>query len=162
MKKDLCEIVIILDENNYKPSNTTALLDAVGKTINSIGRRLADTPESGRSEKIIFAIITDGYENASHDFSRKQIFDMVTHQREKYCWEFIFLGAYIDAWGDEIGITLNVNIQKDDLQRSFKGLSHNVLSCRMEKLFNPSDIFNLPEGEIDKRLNEFDKDRKLK
>jgi uncharacterized protein YegL len=144
--------VIYLDEINYKPSNTTALLDAVGKTINSIGRRLADTPEDHRPGKVIFTIITDGYENASHDFSRKQIFDMVTHQREKYSWEFIFLGANIDSWGEEIGITLNFNIQKDDLQRSFKGLSHHVLSCRMEKLFNPSDIFNLTEEELDRKL----------
>ena len=105
--------IVYLDENNYKPSTSTALLDAVGKTIHTIGKRLADTPEDHRPAKVIFSIITDGYENASNDFSRKQIFDMVTHRREKYCWEFIFLGANIDAWGDEIGINLNVNIQKD-------------------------------------------------
>jgi hypothetical protein len=52
--------VVYLDETNYTPSNTTALLDAVGKTINSIGKRLADTPEADRPEKVIFAIITDG------------------------------------------------------------------------------------------------------
>lgn len=89
--------VVHLDENNYTPSNTTALLDAVGKAINSIGRRLADTPEADRPGKVIFAIITDGYENASTEFSRSQVFSMVTHQREKYGWEFIFLGANIDA-----------------------------------------------------------------
>jgi len=154
--------IVYLDENNYTPANTTALLDAVGRTINTIGKRLADTPEADRPEKVIFTIITDGYENASHEFSRKQIFDMVSFQKNKYSWEFIFLGANIDAWGEEIGITLNVNIQKDDLKRSFKGLSHHVLCCRMEKLFDPSDSFDLTESELDRKLGQLGKDQEIK
>ena len=154
--------IVYLDENNYTPSNMTALLDAVGKTINSIGKRLADTNEDDRPEKVIFAVITDGYENASHEFSRKQIFDMVSHQKEKYSWEFIFLGANIDVWGAEIGITMNVNIQKDDIKRSFKGLSHSVLRYRMEKLFDPSDSFDLTDRELDRKLKQMGKDQEIK
>jgi hypothetical protein len=154
--------IVYLDESNYQPSNNTALLDAVGKTINSIGRRLADTPETGRPEKVIFTVITDGYENASHEFTRKQIFEMVSHQKDKYSWEFIFLGANIDAWGAEIGITMNVNIQKDDLKRSFKGLSHHVLCCRMEKMFDSSESFDLTEGELDRKLKKLGKDQEMK
>lgn len=90
--------VAYLDKKNYTPSNTTALLDAVGKTINSTGARLGNMEENELPEKVIFVIITDGLENASCEFSRRQVFDMVTHQREKYNWEFIFLGAIIDAW----------------------------------------------------------------
>ena len=154
--------IVYLDENNYTPANTTALLDAVGRTINSIGNRLVCTNEENRPEKVIFAVITDGYENASQKFSRKQIFDMVSLQKNKYSWEFIFLGANIDAWGDEIGITLNVNIQKDDIKRSFKGLSHSVLRYRMEKLFDPSDSFDLTESELDRKLGQLGKDQKIK
>jgi hypothetical protein len=154
--------IVYLDENNYTPASTTALLDAVGKTMYSIGRRLADTPEADRPEKVIFAIITDGYENASREFSRKQIFDMVSHQKEKYSWEFIFLGANIDAWGMEIGITMNVNIQKDDFQRSFKGLSHHILRYRMEKIFDPSDSFDLTDRELDRKLKQLGKDQEIK
>jgi len=154
--------IVYLDENNYTPANTTALLDAVGRTINSIGNRLVCTNEENRPEKVIFAVITDGYENASQEFSRKQIFDMVSLQKNKYSWEFIFLGANIDAWGDEIGITLNVNIQKDDIKRSFKGLSHSVLRYRMEKLFDPSDSFDLTESELDRKLGQLGKDQKIK
>ena len=154
--------IVYLDENNYTPANTTALLDAVGRTINTIGKRLADTPEADRPEKVIFAIITDGYENASHEFSRKQIFDMVSLQKDKYRWEFIFLGANIDAWGEEIGITLNVNVQKDDLERSFKGLSHHVLCYRMEKLFDPSDSFDLTDRELDRKLKQMGEDQDIK
>lgn len=154
--------IVYLDENNYTPAHTTALLDAVGRTINTIGKRLADTPESDRPEKVIFAIITDGYENASHEFSRKQIFDMVSLQKDKYSWKFIFLGANIDAWGKEIGITLNVNVQKDDLERSFKGLSHHVLCYRMEKLFDPSDSFDLTNLELDRKLKQLGKNQEIK
>ncbi len=154
--------IVYLDENNYIPANMTALLDAVGKTINSIGKRLADTPEDDKPEKVIIAVITDGYENASHEFSRKQIFDMVSLQKNKYSWEFIFLGANIDAWGAEIGITMNVNIQKDDLERSFKGLSHGVLRYRMEKLFNPSDSFDLTDQELDMKLKRIGEDQDIK
>lgn len=154
--------IVYLDENNYTPANTTALLDAIGRTINTIGKRLADTPEADRPEKVIFAIITDGYENASHEFSRKQIFDMVSLQKDKYRWEFIFLGANIDAWGEEIGITLNVNVQKDDLERSFKGLSHHVLCYRMEKLFDPSDSFDLTDRELDRKLKQMGEDQDIK
>jgi hypothetical protein len=154
--------IVYLDEKNYTPANMTALLDAVGKTINSIGKRLADTPEADRPEKVIFAVITDGYENASHEFSRKHVFDMVSLQKEKYSWEFIFLGADIDAWGAEIGITMNINIQKDDLKRSFKGLSHGVLRYRIEKLFDPSDSFDLTDLELDRKLKQLGKDQKIK
>jgi len=146
-----------LDYYNYSPSNSTALLDAVGKTINSIGKRLADTHEDKRPEKVIIAIITDGYENSSKEFSRSQVFSMVTHQREKYSWEFIFLGADIDAWGQEIGVSANVNIRKNDLRRSFKGLSVDVLSFRMDKMFDYDETFNLPEAELDRKLNDFGK-----
>jgi hypothetical protein len=149
--------VTYLDYFNYRPSNSTALLDAVGKTINNIGKRLADTPEADRPEKIIIAIITDGYENSSKEFSRSQVFSMVTHQREKYSWEFIFLGADIDAWGQEIGVSANVNIRKNDLRRSFKGLSIDVLYSRIDKMFDYEETFNLPEAELDKKLNDLGK-----
>jgi hypothetical protein len=149
--------VAYLDENNYTPSFTTALLDAVGKTINTIGKRLGDIPETERPEKVIFAVITDGYENSSREFTRNQVFQMVSHQKEKYSWEFVFLGADIDAWGEEIGITMNVSIHKNDLHRSFKGLSHHILYCRMGRIIDTSDSFDLSEGELDKKLDDIGK-----
>jgi len=154
--------VVYLDETNYKPSYTTALLDAVGKTINSLGKRLEETSENERPEKVIFAVITDGYENSSREFTRSQVFQMVSHQKQKYSWEFIFLGADIDSWGKEIGISFNVNIHKNDLRRSFKGLSHHVLYCRMGRTSQSSDSFDLSENEIDKKLDDIGKDQDIK
>ena len=95
-----------LDEHTYVPRGTTALLDAIGRTINTIGERLDKAPEPERPGKVIVAILTDGLENASQEFKRKQIFKMIKHQREVYSWEFIFLGARQDAiqTGAQIGI----------------------------------------------------------
>jgi hypothetical protein len=143
-----------LNDHNYTPSNTTALLDAVGKTINKTGQRLAAMKEKNRPEKVIFVIITDGFENASQEFSQSEVFKMVTHQKEKYSWEFTFLGADIDTWGEEIGIVRNVKIGKNDLKRSFKGLSVNVLHQRLFINDNVADYgFDKSEEELDKDLN---------
>jgi len=119
-----------LNESNYTPSYSTSLLDAVGKTINSVGKRLADTPENKRPEKVIVAIITDGYENSSKEFTRGQINDMVGHQRDKYDWEFLFLGADIDAWGKEIGIYHNATVDKGDMRGNLNKLSYYTANYR--------------------------------
>jgi electron transfer flavoprotein alpha subunit len=83
----------------YRPRGLTALLDAIGKTINSVGANLAAKPEDDRPDKVIFVILTDGLENASREYTREKIFDMIRHQEEKYGWEFVFLGANQDAIG---------------------------------------------------------------
>jgi hypothetical protein len=95
-----------LDNHTYVPRGTTALLDALGRTINTIGERLDKTPEVERPAKVIIAILTDGLENASQEFRRKDIFKMIKHQREVYSWEFIFLGARQDAIheGSSLGV----------------------------------------------------------
>lgn len=90
----------------YRPGGTTALLDAVGRTINSVGQRLADTPEEERPAHVIFVITTDGYENASQEFTREQVKRMIEHQQDKYSWQFIFIGAGIDAYAEAESIGL--------------------------------------------------------
>jgi hypothetical protein len=80
------------------------LLDAIGRTIDEVGKRLAATPESDRPGKVIFAILTDGEENSSRRFTKHQVFDMIRHQQEKYAWEFIFLAANQEAIATAAGI----------------------------------------------------------
>lgn len=86
-----------MTENEYYVGGATALLDALGssirKTIN-VQKRL---PENKRAEKVIFVIVTDGYENASREYKYRDVKRMVEKQQEKYNWEFMFLGANIDA-----------------------------------------------------------------
>lgn len=86
-----------LTEETFQPRGMTALYDAVGRTINSVGQRLAGTDERERPDKVVFVILTDGFENASKEFSAVKINKMISEQKEKYSWEFIFIGANQDA-----------------------------------------------------------------
>jgi uncharacterized protein YegL len=86
-----------ITEKEYFVRGTTALLDAIGKTIAKIGNLQKYVLEDERAEKVMFVIITDGMENASIEYSYHQIKKMINHQKEKHEWEFIFLGANIDA-----------------------------------------------------------------
>jgi hypothetical protein len=96
----------VLTEKEYYTRGSTALLDAIGKTINDVGKRLGETPEAQRPGKVIFVITTDGLENASVEFSYEEVKRMITHQSEKYRWEFVFMGANIDVAreGNKLGI----------------------------------------------------------
>ncbi|MFA5523250.1 MAG: hypothetical protein WDA24_02725 [Tissierellales bacterium] len=86
-----------LTDKEYFVRGSTALLDAVGNTINKIGNVQKHTKEDQRAEHIMFIITTDGMENASREFSYEKVRQMIEHQKSKYGWEFIFLGANIDA-----------------------------------------------------------------
>jgi uncharacterized protein YegL len=87
-----------LNQDTYVPRGSTALLDAVGKTIDAVGERLAATPESERPSQVIVSILTDGYENASQTYSKPKVAEMIKHQTEKYNWAFEFQAANMDAF----------------------------------------------------------------
>ncbi|MEM9996193.1 MAG: hypothetical protein AAF809_00710 [Bacteroidota bacterium] len=95
-----------LTEATFVPRGNTALLDAVGRTIDDVGARLARTPEAERPGSILVCILTDGMENASSDYTRDRVKSMIEHQQEKYGWEFQFLAANQDAFAEasRIGI----------------------------------------------------------
>ena len=94
--RDIKEVPI-LDEKSYIPNGTTAMLDAIGTTIDRVGERLFKTSEAERPEKVIVAILTDGLENASKEYSYEQITAKVKLQQETYNWDFVFLAANQDA-----------------------------------------------------------------
>lgn len=89
-----------LNEATYQPRGSTALLDAVGKTIVQTGERLAAMPESERPGKVIFVIITDGEENHSREFKKQQIKGMIEKQTNQWKWQFVYLGANVDAFAE--------------------------------------------------------------
>jgi hypothetical protein len=95
-----------LTDQVYQPRGTTALLDAIGLTIDGLGEKLNKTPEPVRPGKVIVAILTDGLENASQRYTAPMIAERVNHQRQKYSWEFVFLAANQDAilTGTELGV----------------------------------------------------------
>lgn len=93
-----------LDESTYQPSGMTALLDAVGRTVDSVGERLDNLSESERPDNVIVFILTDGHENSSSDYKRDRIKEMIEHQESKYGWEFIYGGANQDAFSEAGGL----------------------------------------------------------
>ena len=86
-----------MTDRDYWVRGCTALLDAVGGAIHHIGTIHKYAREEDRPEKTLFIITTDGMENASRQYSYEKVKAMVERQKEKYGWEFIFLGANIDA-----------------------------------------------------------------
>jgi hypothetical protein len=86
-----------LTDATYEPRGSTALLDAMGRTIDEIGQRLAKTPEQDRPGHVIIACMTDGAENASRHYSNSKLAAMIELQRTSYSWEFVFLGATLEA-----------------------------------------------------------------
>lgn len=86
-----------MTRNEYYVRGCTALLDAVGGAIHHIGNVHKYAREEDRPEKTLFVITTDGMENASRKYSYEKVRSMIERQKERYRWEFIFLGANIDA-----------------------------------------------------------------
>jgi uncharacterized protein YegL len=86
-----------MTEADYYVRGTTALLDAVGKTIQKISHAQKKTKEAERAEKVLVIITTDGLENASKEYSHAQIKALIEKHKTNFGWEFIFLGANIDA-----------------------------------------------------------------
>ena len=86
-----------MTNKDYYVRGSTALLDAVGSAIHHIGNVHKYAREEDRPEKTLFVITTDGMENASHRYDYAKVKSMIQRQKEKYGWDFLFLGANIDA-----------------------------------------------------------------
>lgn len=123
-----------ITDKEYFVRGSTALLDAVGITINKIGNVQKHTAEDERAEHIMFIITTDGMENASREFSYEKVRQMIELQKSKYGWEFIFLGANIDAitTAERFGISkdraTNYNADSEGTLLNYEVISETV-SC---------------------------------
>jgi len=126
-----------LDARTYTPRGSTALLDAIGRTIDDIGTRLSDVPESECPGKVIIAILTDGLENASLKYSMQDITNRIRHQRDTYQWEFLFLAANQDAIATAAGLGINGNdaanfcAEDAGVIRTTKAISSKLRAMRM-------------------------------
>lgn len=130
--------VLPLNHETYCPRGMTALIDAMGRTIDELGARLSNTPEGMRPSKVVVVVQTDGAENASRIYSRAQVSDMIKHQREKYSWEFIFLGANQDAIATassySIANAITYNANNLSTSKLFSGASYLVGAYRGGKI----------------------------
>ena len=86
-----------LTDRQYRVGGCTALLDAIGGAVHHIANVHKYAREEDRPAKTIFVITTDGMENASRAYTYEEVRRMVAHEQEKYGWEFLFLGANMDA-----------------------------------------------------------------
>ena len=98
-----------LDRETFVPRGGTALLDAVGKTIYDVGRRLKKTPKDKRPGNVVVVILTDGEENSSRGYTLDKVKEMIKRQSKDYDWTFIFLGQGIDAFAAGHGMGLDMS-----------------------------------------------------
>ena len=128
-----------ITDKEYYVRGTTALLDAVGLTISKIINVQKHTTKEERAGHVMFVIITDGYENASREFTYDKVRQMIEIQKNKYFWEFIFLGANIDAaaTAESIGIredrASNFNADSEGVSLNYEVLSETVSQLRADK-----------------------------
>ena len=133
-----------LTEKDYHVGGSTALLDAIGSTINKIGNVQKHSSHEHRASKVLFVIITDGEENSSREFSSQRIKKMIEHQMKKYNWEFIFLGANIDAvetskmYGIRPDRTQNYHADAKGVNLNFDVMSKTVANFRMNDSIDES------------------------
>ena len=125
-----------MTDKQYYVGGCTALIDAIGSAIHHIGNVHKYAREEDRPEHTIFVITTDGMENASHRYTSDQVKAMVQRQKDKYGWEFLFLGANIDAvetaahFGIEESRAVNYHCDPIGQNRVYEGVDRAVRSVR--------------------------------
>lgn len=130
--------ILPITEDDYFVRGTTALLDAIGITINRIKNAQKNIPKKEQAENVLFVITTDGMENSSKEFTYKEIKKMILQQKEKYGWEFLFLGANMDAiqTAENFGIdsthAVNYHADKKGTKLIYEEVAHAVSSMRAD------------------------------
>jgi len=140
---DLREMMPITHQE-YFVRGTTALLDAVGITISKIVGQRKQTPKNQQPKHTLFVITTDGMENASREFGYEQVRRMIEHQKHRYGWEFIFLGANIDAvaTAEQFGISedkaVKYNADSQGTQLNYQVVGEAVSNLRADRKLDRS------------------------
>jgi len=125
-----------MTEREYFVRGCTALLDAVGGAIHHIGNVHKYARDEDRPEKTLFVITTDGMENASRRYSSDRVKQMIQRQKDKYGWEFLFLGANIDAvetagrFGIDADRAVNYHCDSAGTQLNYEVISEAICSVR--------------------------------
>jgi hypothetical protein len=134
---------------DYYVRGNTALLDAIGKTIENIDSYASD------EDKVLFFINTDGWENSSQKFNNTQIKEMVEHLQDEHGWKFVFLGANIDAFaaGSTMGFTYTYNTSNTSrgITANYAAVSNLTSEYRTSKgaTFNVDALNNLDKVDSD-------------
>lgn len=122
----------------YVPRGSTALLDAIGRTIKDLDTRLQKLPAAQQPAKVIVAIFTDGMENASREYTAKHISDLIALYRDTKGWEFLFLAANQDAIASAAAMNMahgsggNVEYTPGGIRSTGKALARKVRASRLK------------------------------
>jgi hypothetical protein len=149
----------------YTPRGMTALLDAIGRTVKDIDRRLSALPDTEKPGKVILAIFTDGQENASHEYTLKHISDLIRLYRDEKGWEFLFLAANQDAIASAGAMCMsaessaNVSFNEKGIKSTGSAMARKVRAMRMKS----SDTMDAQAMEDDaKSMNDIVKEEEGK
>ena len=147
-----------ITEKEYFVRGSTALLDAIGKTI-AKEKAIQDTlGQNEKADKVLFVIITDGLENASKEYNSSTVKKLIETQKEKYGWEFLFLGANIDAieTANTIGISAEraVNYKSDSIGTK---KNYDTLNKAVEEVRSGKDLDKNWKADIEADYNERNK-----
>lgn len=128
-----------LNRETYYPGGSTALYDALGLTIDMTNLRLKALPENEQPDTVIFGILTDGQENASREFTRKQVMDKIDHYTQNEGWEFVFLAVGPDAFqgSQDLGFQQSSNhvrfsVRMDAADKAFQKLDDEILARKLK------------------------------
>lgn len=145
-----------MTEEEYFVGGCTALLDAIGITINKLATVQKNTAEEYRADKVMFVIITDGEENASREYSAKKVRSMITKEKTENNWEFIFLGANIDAietasrFGIDADHAVDYVPDEEGTRLNFEAMADTV-ACYREIGCAPQQFLNKIRNDMKKR-----------
>lgn len=116
------------DDLKIDPRGGTALLDAMGRTLNTFERKFSEMDEKNRPERVLFLIITDGEENSSEEYSRDRVFGMVKTLERDHKWGFTFIGANQDAIaeGGRVGVSRGKSLGYDANSKGVSDMSRSM------------------------------------
>lgn len=125
-----------MNEHDYEVGGMTALMDAIATTVDKVATAQKEMSIEKRSNRVLFVITTDGMENASEKYGAETVKTMIANQKKQYDWEFIFLGANIDAiataakYGIHEDFAVEYHADSEGTQVNFEALNEAVTTFR--------------------------------
>jgi len=151
-----------LTKKTYVPRASTPLLDALGRGINDLEKKISEMKKKDQPEKVVFVIVTDGQENSSREFRKEQIEKMIKEKQEKDKWQLVFLSADLDSIQDAYSYgfatlnTMSYDKNSKGTRNAFRSLSSNIKSYRASVV----DTLSFTEDDRKKQESEVKKENK--